>query len=198
MSTNVSANVVLLGAASVGKTSIVSRAVTDTYNPNQESTVGAQFSAKTVTVGATRVLLKIRDTAGQERYRALMPMYFRDAHVAVIVYSVTDRLSLNEVRQYYSDLMENFSESPLVYLVANKTDLTNDRNVTTAEGSTLAESLGDVTFYETSAKTGQNIQELFADIADRLAEISSTGRQDQVDTAQVLVSDKPRNKKCTC
>ena len=76
MSTVVDAKVVLLGASSVGKTCIVTRAVSDFFDPEQISTVGASFSIKTVIVGNTTMNLRIWDTAGQERFKSLAPMYY--------------------------------------------------------------------------------------------------------------------------
>lgn len=195
MTSNLDAKVVLLGASSVGKTCIVTRATTDSFTSTQNPTVGAQFSAKSVIVGNTRVMLRIWDTAGQERYRALTPMYYRDSQAAVIVFSVTDRDSLADAEHWFHDLSSHFRELPLLYLVGNKADLVDQRKITEAEGVAVAESLGsNVTYYETSAKTGQNIAELFADIADTLAQIPSAVVKEE----QPVLSSRPPKRKCGC
>ena len=196
MTSSIDAKVVLLGASSVGKTCIVTRATTDTFNQNQASTVGAQFSAKSVMAGSTRVMLRIWDTAGQERYRSLTPMYYRDSQAAVIVFSLTDRDSLTDAEHWFNDLNSHFRELPILYLVGNKSDLTGERKVSPEEGAAVAESLGaNVTYYETSAKTGQNVTELFADIADRLAEVQGAVLQE---SSGPVLTRQPAKKRCGC
>jgi GTPase SAR1 family protein len=95
-----SAQVVLLGEGSVGKTSLVLRYCKDEFNDKHLTTIQASFFAKRISVGQARVKLAIWDTAGQERYAALGPIYYRDANGALLVYDITDRQSFDRVKQW--------------------------------------------------------------------------------------------------
>lgn len=167
MTRNIEAKVVLLGAASVGKTCIVTRATSDFYDPEQVPTVGASFSAKIITTDSARVTLRIWDTAGQERFRSLAPMYYQGSHAAIIVFSLTDPESLKDAYTWADELKEHFENLPFLYLVGNKSDLTDERKVTSDEANMAADKLNAI-YFETSAKSGQNVSELFENIADYL------------------------------
>ncbi|EAY13865.1 small GTP-binding protein, putative [Trichomonas vaginalis G3] len=163
----IEAKVVLLGATSVGKTCIVTRATSNFFDPEQVSTVGASFSAKTLQIDDTTVTLRIWDTAGQERFRALAPMYYQGSQAAIIVFSLDSTDSFEDANQWVDELGPHFDQMPLLYLVGNKADLVDNRTVKLEEAQERADKMGAL-YFETSAKTGQNIDELFASIAERI------------------------------
>ena len=167
MSAIIEAKVVLLGATSVGKTCIVTRATSDFFDAEQVSTVGASFSAKTIETEDCRVTLRIWDTAGQERFRSLAPMYYQGSQCAIIVFSLDSSDSFTEAAQWVEELNSHFDEMPILYLVGNKADLVDSRKVTVEEAQERADKIG-ATYFETSAKTGQNIDELFVSIAEKI------------------------------
>lgn len=142
--------VVFLGETSVGKSSICLRLTCDRFNNYSESTIGASF----MTYNVNNTFLEIWDTAGQERYRSLTPMYYRGAQACIMVYDITNRDSFQKIRDWMASIYKN-NEDPLVLILGNKTDSQN-REVTTEEGSEYAKMIGAL-FYETSAKTGDNI-----------------------------------------
>ena len=167
MTALIEAKVVLLGATSVGKTCIVTRATSDFFDPEQVSTVGASFSAKTVESDDCRVTLRIWDTAGQERFRSLAPMYYQGSQAAIIVFSIDSNDSFEEASQWVEELKNHFDQMPHLYLVGNKADLIDRRLVTVENAQERADKMG-ATYFETSAKTGQNVEELFASIAEKI------------------------------
>lgn len=154
--------IVLLGPSLVGKTSIITAYTADLFETQTKSTVGASFVGKVLNLGQNRRLrLHIWDTAGQEKFRSLAPMYYRNADVAIIVYSVADRNSFLEVESWVEQLKSETETDPLIYIVGNKIDLPKDRiEVHPEEGQQQALVCGG-SFIETSAKSGTNLEELF-------------------------------------
>jgi Ras-related protein Rab-5C len=164
---SIDGKVVLLGSASVGKTAIVNRAVRDSFDLSQPSTVGAHYSAKTVVTEQGTAVLRIWDTAGQERYRALAPMYYQGSNIAIVVFSLCDPATLEGAMRWANELKEHFEKPPHIFLVGNKADLESARLVGSDEAMDRAAELR-ADYMETSAKTGQNIRDLFNAVADRI------------------------------
>jgi small GTP-binding protein len=182
------AKVVLLGSTSVGKTCLLARAVADFYDPGQEPTVGPSFSAKTIQLDHCVVKLWIWDTAGQERFRTLGSLYYHGAQAIVIVFSLVDRDTFTDTEQWATEVKNHFEAVPLLYLVGNKADLLEKRKVAREEAMVVADKLGAI-YVESSAKTGQNVNQLFESVADRIREIEG-GRPDRV--------LEPMNRSCNC
>jgi Ras-related protein Rab-5C len=158
---------VVLGHYSVGKSSIVLNFVKGEFNPSEESTIGASFLTKTIFIGDDAIKYDIWDTAGQERYYSLIPMYYRGAQVALIVYDVTSRESFERAKNWIEELKYDKPQEFLKVLLANKVDLQEEAVVTIEEGSEYAKK-ENIMFYETSAKTGKNIAKLFKEVAEAL------------------------------
>uniref|UniRef100_A0A803NHT5 Uncharacterized protein n=1 Tax=Cannabis sativa TaxID=3483 RepID=A0A803NHT5_CANSA len=131
-----------------------------------------------------------RDTAGQERFRSLIPSYIRDSSVAVIVYDVASRQSFLNTAKWVEEVRTERGSDVIIVLVGNKTDLVEKRQVSIEEGEAKSSEL-NVMFIETSAKAGFNIKALFRKIAAALPgmeTLSSTKQEDMVD-----VNLKPSN-----
>ncbi|KAK0419961.1 hypothetical protein QR680_014428 [Steinernema hermaphroditum] len=158
---------VFLGEQSVGKTSLITRFMYDTFDSTYQATIGIDFLSKTMYLEDRTVRLQLWDTAGQERFRSLIPSYIRDSTVAVIVYDVTNENSFRQVAHWVDDVRIERGSDVIIMLVANKTDLVDKRVVSTEEGQNKAKEL-DVTFIETSGKTGYNVKQLFRIIANAL------------------------------
>ena len=154
--------VVLVGASSVGKTSIVMRFSKDSFSPGQESTIGAAFLSRDVPTPSGVVCLHIWDTAGQELYRSLVPRYSQGASAIIIVFDVTDPESFESAKQWLDETRAMHSDKLIWYLVGNKIDEKPGFDLTIAQTFALEQNLN---YIETSAKTGQNIDELFISIA---------------------------------
>jgi len=142
---------VLLGETTVGKTSIISVASDNPFTPDQSATVGACFHIKKMKAGNISIKFHIWDTAGQERFRALAPMYYRDAQFALLVYAIDNRESFDAIKDWHRQLQDDCSPMPHIVLVGNKIDLVNARQVTMEEGRSLAKELNSM-FFEVSAK----------------------------------------------
>ncbi|KAF8531457.1 GTP-binding protein RAB5 [Gautieria morchelliformis] len=168
MSSQFQFKLVLLGESAVGNFSLVLRFVKDQFDDYRESTIGAAFLTQTVQLDdTTTVKFEIWDTAGQERYKSLAPMYYRNAHCAVVVYDITQTASLDKARTWIRELQRQADPSIVILLCGNKTDLEARRQVSKEEAQKYAEEEG-LMWGETSAKSGEGVAEIFTSIAKKL------------------------------
>ncbi|KAJ9065271.1 GTP-binding protein of the rab/ypt [Entomophthora muscae] len=176
---------VLLGESAVGKSSLVLRFVKDQFDDYRESTIGGTFYLKYPTnphltifsaafltqtlhlADDTTVKLEIWDTAGQERYRSLAPMYYRNANCAVVVYDITQPASLEKAKVWIEELHKQADPNIVIALAGNKADLEARRAISTEEAREFAEEAG-LLFFETSAKSAENVLELFTALAQKM------------------------------
>ena len=162
-----SIKVVLIGESGVGKTSIISQFTKGVFNIDLMSTNGATFCTKKKEFKEFKksISFEIWDTAGQEKYRSLAKMFFKDAAVALIVYDITSKKSFDEIKNYWMNLVkENGPKQIILYIVGNKSDLTEQVNE--EEARKYAQSLG-ISLWLTSAKTSTGIEELFEEIGKK-------------------------------
>jgi small GTP-binding protein len=157
-----------LGQGGVGKTCIAYRFVHDKFSEFEIPTVGASFSSKRVEIDEKNILFHIWDTAGQEKYRSLAPMYYRGAAAAVIVYDITDPESFEKMKGWIQELKRLASPGITLAVVGNKCDMEESREINTDMGKAYADSI-DAIFFETSAKSGENIEQLFEEIGMSIA-----------------------------
>jgi small GTP-binding protein len=202
MASAIDSKIVLLGSASVGKTSIICRAVSDEFDGEMPATIGACYTAKEVTIADTTVNLQIWDTAGQERFRTLAPMYYRGSVIALLVFSVIEEKSLQDVQDWADEMKQQTDEMPVLFVVGNKSDLVDERTVTTDQGESLSKQL-NAFYFEVSAKSGRGIDELFVRVAEESVKKlkSDTGAPPPADKGVKLADDPKAGKKpggCKC
>jgi len=181
---------VFLGDESVGKTSIITRFMYDHFDDTYQATIGIDFLSKTMYLEDRVVRLQLWDTAGQERFRSLIPSYIRDSSVAIVVYDITNKTSFINTNKWIDDVRDERGDNVVIMLVGNKTDLQDDRQVTATEGEEKAKEL-NVMFTETSAKSGDNIKQLFRQVATNLPGMDETSNDD---TKGKNVEIKPEEK----
>ncbi|KAJ3033557.1 Ras- protein Rab-6A [Rhizophlyctis rosea] len=167
---------VFLGEQSVGKTSLITRFMYDTFDNTYQATIGIDFLSKTMYLEDRTVRLQLWDTAGQERFRSLIPSYIRDSSVAVVVYDITNRNSFMNTEKWVDDVRAERGNDVIIVLVGNKTDLSDKRQVSTEEGEKKAKEF-NVMFIETSAKAGYNVKALFRKIAQALPGMEQQGAE---------------------
>ncbi|KAI8802835.1 ras family-domain-containing protein [Cladochytrium replicatum] len=158
---------VFLGEQSVGKTSLITRFMYDTFDNTYQATIGIDFLSKTMYLEDRTVRLQLWDTAGQERFRSLIPSYIRDSSVAVVAFDITNRNSFLNTAKWVDDVRAERGNDVIIVLVGNKTDLNEKRAVSTEEGEKKAKEFNAM-FIETSAKAGYNVKALFRKIAQAL------------------------------
>ena len=186
-STSSKFKIVFLGDQSVGKTSIINRFIYDTFEDVYQATIGIDFLSKPVYVDDKTIRLQLWDTAGQERFKSLIPSYVKDSSVAVICYDITNSDTFNSVKTWVENARSMRGEEVVLFIAGNKSDLAEQRQVTEDEGEKLAEELG-AAFFETSAKSGENVKTLFDDLAKKL--IGNDGNdQDEVQKKGIKLKD---------
>lgn len=161
--------VVLLGESGVGKTSIITQFIDETFMEDQQSTNGATFSTKMVTCSnGKQIKFDIWDTAGQEKYRALTKMFYKDASAAILVYDITRQESFNELKTYWAEQIRDNSPKKIVLgVAANKSDLLEQEAVDEGEARAFAKEMNAI-FNATSAKNQSGVEDLFVSIANKL------------------------------
>jgi small GTP-binding protein len=168
--------VVVVGDTLVGKSLLISAAVEEEFNLYEPNTVGANWHLYSTVVSGQRFELQIWDTAGQERYRTLGPLYYRNAMAAIAVYDISSRESFQNLSRWTDSVVAVAGPDTLIFVVGNKADLADDnsqRKVTFDEGQEWATSQGrNYPFFETSAKTGQGVANVFQRLAETLAKHS--------------------------
>jgi small GTP-binding protein len=160
--------VVLLGESRVGKTSIINRQFQGFEPTTPTPTIGCHPHDFLFTINDKTFNLQVWDTAGQEMYRALVPVYLRATEGAIVVYDITDRESFNSLGRWCDVLNETVGPETVVFIVANKMDLFERAVVKEEEGMAYAE-VHKATFFKASAITGQGIDEIFQTMAMELA-----------------------------
>ena len=158
--------VVLLGEAGTGKTCLISNFTTGKYNSNTVTSLSAQFITKTIQVNNKAIKFDIWDTAGQEKYRSLAKIFYKDAKAICLCYDITSKKSFEELKDYWYEQQTklNADGNPIFAVVGNKIDLFDSQQVKDEEGKAFAKKINAI-FQETSAKTSVGVNELFEKIA---------------------------------
>ena len=175
---------IIVGDSGVGKSSLLYRYTDQDWNPHYIATIGVDFKVLTFERNNKVVKLQLWDTAGQERFRTITHSYYRGAHAVMLVFSVTDRESFDNVKRWVGDVRKYGSETVPMVLVGNKSDVPeSQRVVPDEEAEALAESLG-CKYVKASAKENMNVDVSFGElvddcVAERLKKIE-TGRKNPV------------------
>ncbi|KAJ4294736.1 GTPase Ryh1 [Collariella sp. IMI 366227] len=192
---------VFLGEQSVGKTSLITRFMYDSFDNMYQATIGIDFLSKTMYLEDRTVRLQLWDTAGQERFRSLIPSYIRDSSVAVVVYDISSaRKELSEHAKMDRRCARERGNDVIIVLVGNKTDLNDKREVTTQQGEEEAKR-NNLMFVETSAKLGHNVKTLFKRIAQALPGMEGTDAAAQASSQMIDVKTPaapPQQEGCAC
>lgn len=190
---------VFLGEQSVGKTSLITRFMYDSFDNMYQATIGIDFLSKTMYLEDRTVRLQLWDTAGQERFRSLIPSYIRDSSVAVVVYDISSLKSFQNTRKWVDDVRGERGADVIIVLVGNKTDLGDKREVTQQMGEEEAKRCGAL-FVETSAKVGANVKALFRRIAQALPGMEGEGEGggSQMIDVNINPSKPESNDGCVC
>ena len=154
----------MIGDQAVGKTALLVRYADDDFNEVLLPTIGIDFKIKTIELGGKRVKLQIWDTAGQERFRTTTQAYYRGAMGILLIYDVTNTKSWSNVRNWVRNIESNAPQTVNRMLIGNKCDMTSSRQVTTAQGETLAREYG-MRFLETSSRDNINVGDAFLALA---------------------------------
>jgi small GTP-binding protein len=184
--------ILLLGDSSVGKTCFLMRYTDNTFQDIHMSTIGLDYKLKNVQLeNGKMVKIQVWDTAGQDRFRSITKNYYKGAHGIILIYDVTEQKSFDNVKNWMAQIKEEVSERVSIVLVGNKIDDEDNRKISTEQGESMAKDY-EIMFFECSAKTGQNIDEIFNNLVKKVVENFSKSS----DSGQKLKNKKKKGKRC--
>ena len=182
--------ILTIGESGVGKTCVLRRFVENKFSKNHLATIGIDFKTKTLNIYNQEIKLKIWDPAGQERFRNITTQYYKGADGIVLVYDVTEESSYDKIRDWMEQILSNTTQDEIgLVLLGNKCDM-NPRTVTVEMGNKMAEDL-KISYFETSALTGQGINEAFEKLTKDIMKKKGVGES----TSEGGLSLNDRNKK---
>jgi len=159
--------ILIIGDSGVGKSALLVRFADDAFTESYISTIGVDFKIRTLDIDGKSVKLQIWDTAGQEKFRTITSSYYRGAHGIIVCYDITDGASFNHVRDWLAEIERYSTGKVRKLLVGTKADLASKRVVEHAKAKAFADDCG-FSFIETSAKTAQNVEEAFLQMASEI------------------------------
>ena len=194
---------IIIGDSGVGKSNILLKYIYGKFNEEFQSTIGVEFGAKDIQIKNKIFRTQIWDTAGQEMFRSITRAYFKNSVCACVVYDITNRNSFESIKSWIEDCKKHSPKTIYLILIGNKVDLENSRKIPYEEGDAYAKKYG-MLFYETSAKTGKNINELFIQSCEDISKRIENGFYDlnrdtcgikvgSEDKEEIILSDTKNN-----
>ena len=168
---------IVIGDSAVGKSNLLLRYAHDRFNDEYQATIGVEFGAKNVEINDQIYRIQIWDTAGQENFRSITRAYYKNSVCALVVYDISSRDSFNNVSTWVEDCKNQSPKTIFMALVGNKSDLEDKRAVSYEEGKDFADK-NEMMFFETSAKTGVNVDEIFSQTANEIGKKIDQGYYD--------------------
>ena len=167
---DLSFKLILVGDSAVGKSCLSIRATKDTYESVYSPTIGFEFLSLFLNVEGKNIKLQIWDTCGQEVYRSLITGFYHNSSLAILVYAIDDENSFSHLESWLNEIRENGNPEMNIFLIGNKVDLEDKRQISKDEAQKFSEENGMKSFMETSAKTGFNAKNVFIEAAKLLYE----------------------------
>ena len=197
---NLEYKIITLGDSSVGKTSIINRFINDTFDEELTPTLGIKHTFKTLEINNTKVKLSVIDTNGQEKYRSLSVSYFRHADVVLFIFNLNEPLSFNNIQEWINVFNDNNNKKKVIlkYLIGSKSDL--EQRVEQNLIDEFANN-NNMLYMATSAKTNNQINELFQKIGEDILEEEEKKTNNMIRTknsSRILLKTKEKNRKKCC
>ena len=159
---------IIIGDPYVGKSSLINKAIKQKFEPNYNPTLGFDYFLFHIRIKNKILKLQIWDTCGQEIYQSLITNFYRNSSVAFMVYSIDNKESFDHIDNWLKEIKYTNNPDTKIFLIGNKTDLDNERKVSFEEGKIYANNYEFSAFYETSAKTGDKVDEIMIKAAKLL------------------------------
>jgi small GTP-binding protein len=190
-------NINFLGDTSVGKTSIIKRHVNKTFDENAIATIGIDNIKDEKEFDKKKYSFKIYDTAGQERYKSISLNYIKLGDGFLLVFAVDKRETFDKLEEWVQNIYDSVPvEEKVIFLVGNKID-SPDRVVTKEEAEAYAKKK-NFTYYETSAKTGEGIEQLFDELYNKIYNLNKKADKNSKGEKIKLKTEKTGKRRCLC
>ncbi|KAJ5077764.1 ras-related protein rab-10 [Anaeramoeba ignava] len=195
---DLSFKIVLIGHSSVGKTNILTKFCDDHFSFNSTSTIAVEYKTQIVEINDKKIKLQIWDTAGQERFHSITKAYYRRADAAFVVYDITNPESFDKLDYWIQEIKEQEQINPKFMILGNKCDLEDKRQISKEQGEKFAKAKR-ISFLETSAKEGTNIEKAFEALTKEI--LKALQNKENTQTDSIVLNPKthlnqPRKKKC--
>ena len=195
---SIESKIILLGKNNVGKTSLILQYSSNIFQEELASTIGAEYISKDLFFNDQKLTLNIWDTSGQERYRSLSKIYFKNSHIIILVYDITSKESFNDIINFwYNYVTENLGNNLIFAIVANKSDLYLNEQVSHEEGENYAKKI-NAFYFETSAKNNEGINEMFSLVGKTFLDNYNKQIIKSIKKSYTLEKDKVIKKKNCC
>jgi small GTP-binding protein len=212
---DLSFKIIVVGDSGVGKSCLTMKGTKNHFEECYSPTVGFEFFTFNIRINDKNIKLQIWDTCGQEAYRSLITSFYRNASLAILVYSIDNVNSFNNIEAWLNEIKSQANPETKVFLIGNKIDLEDQRKITIEMAQTFSNEHSFNFFVETSAKTGFNAQNVFVeaakelflthleykDRASRIGSLSPDQYRPEINTNNIMLDDeedKPRKKKKCC
>ena len=166
---------IMVGNPGVGKSTLIEKYINNRFVSPNDVTIGVEYNYKIVNIDDKKIKIELWDTAGQERFNSIVRSYYRNAIAVFVVYDISNRLSYNALPRWIRILDEVDSNIKFKVLIGNKTDMDYNVQVDKFEGEIMAKRFNFCSFYETSAKNGQNIEDIFENLTKIIKEKIDNG-----------------------
>ena len=194
------ANIITLGNGQVGKTSLIIKYVDNTFSLNYIQTLGMDFKIKMVKLqNSEEIRVKLTDTAGQERFGSLSSNYLKKANGIILIYDITSRESFEALNNWADEIKEKSKsdEARPIILIGNKLDLEGNRCISKEEGENFAKNnCGGINFYETSCKTGENVENAINDLVSQVYNKYSGNYLNEGNNIKINENNEKKKKCC--
>ena len=197
-------SILTVGETQVGKTSLILRFIDRVFYYDTKTTIGVDFKVKRINLLNKNVLVKIWDSAGQERFKTVTRQHYKNAEGVMLIYDVTSQKSFSMIEEWFKSIIENKRKDAQVILIGNKKDMVN-RVISAEQGESLAKKF-EIKYYETSALSGENVDQVFEELAENILKIKlNTEEEESISLSynserdgKKKNSEKDRDKKQPC
>ena len=159
---------IIIGDTGVGKSCLMKRVMDNEFKVEHQVTIGVEFGSFGLKVDEKIIKLQIWDTAGQESFKSVTRIFYRGAHCVFLTYDVTREETFANLSEWLNEIRQHASEDVRIYLIGNKSEMEDQREVTLERATDFATEQKLHKVFETSAKTGFNVEEVFATVAKEL------------------------------
>ena len=193
--TFINLNILLVGDANVGKTSILLK-YTENFFPNQyQATIGVEYKMKIIKLNNMNIKLQIWDTAGQERYKSIAKNFFHSANGVFLVFDITDKKSFENLNKWIEDVKENSPKDCKYIIIGNKSDLSDQRTISTFEIDNFVKEKKS-SYFEVSAKNDEGLNEAFINLSKEIIKDKNQEEIYQIYGHKNSIIIEGNNKKC--